>query len=69
MLGGKAELSQIRSGKSEASVSGVFVIKQTEQNGQSGAAPKRELTEDDEPQNAAEWLDQHGITLENNRHR
>ena len=59
LLGGKAELSQIRSGKNEASVSAVFVIKQP--------AQKRELTEDDEPQNAAEWLDQHGITIENDR--
>ena len=67
LLGGKAELSQIRSGKSEASVSGVFVIKQPDQNGQSRVTPKRELTEDDEAQNAAEWLDQHGITIENNR--
>ena len=74
LLGGKAELSQIRSGKSEASVSGVFVIKQPE-NEQGGAEAssaqvlesKRELSQDDEPQNAAEWLDQHGITIENNR--
>ena len=59
LLGGKAELSQIRSGKSEASVSGVFVIKQQ--------PVRKELSDDEEPSNAAEWLYVHGIETENNR--
>lgn len=59
LLGGKAETSQIRAGKNEASVSGVFYIKQPE--------VIRKITEDDEPRNAYEWLDFHGIEIENNR--
>ena len=59
LLGGKAEVSQIRAGKNEASVSGTFVLP----SGQT----VRALGEDDEPQNALEWLEQHGIQIENNR--
>ena len=59
LLGGKAEISQIRAGKNEASVSGVFNIKQPD--------VIRKITEDDEPRNAYEWLDFHGIEIENNR--
>ena len=59
LLGGKAELSQIRSGKSEASVSGVFTINPDE--------VRKNIQEDDEPKNAAEWLEIHGIEIENNR--
>ena len=59
LLGGKAELSQIRSGKSEASVSGVFTINPDE--------VRKNIHEDDEPKNAAEWLEIHGIEIENNR--
>lgn len=59
LLGGKAETSQIRAGKNEASVSGVFYIKQPE--------VIRKITEDDEPRNAYEWLDFHEIEIENNR--
>ncbi|MCQ2592912.1 MAG: DNA repair protein RecN [Treponema sp.] len=62
LLGGKAEVSQIRAGKNEASVSGVFVIKTDNY--------RSDFTEDDEPENAAEWLEMHGIpvsSLENNR--
>ena len=59
LLGGKAETSQIRAGKNEASVSGTFVLPST--------ITVRQLSEDDEPLNALEWLDQHGIQTENNR--
>ena len=59
LLGGKAETSQIRAGKNEASVSGTFVIPQNQ--------TIRQLAEDEEPANALEWLDQHGIQIENNR--
>ena len=59
LLGGKAELSQIRAGKSEASVSGVFTINPDE--------VRKNIQESDEAQNAAEWLEIHGIVIENNR--
>ncbi len=59
LLGGKAEVSQIRTGKKEASVCGTFVIK---------AEKVRDvLTEEDEPLNSCEWLKMHGIEVENNR--
>ena len=59
LLGGKAEVSQIRSGKSEATVSGTFLLK---------AEPVREnISEDEEPLNASEWLFIHGIQPDNNR--
>ena len=59
LLGGKAEVSQIRSGKNEASVSGTFLLPKAE--------VIRELKEDDEPLNAFEWLNAHGIEAEENR--
>lgn len=59
LLGGKAEVSQIRSGKSEASVSGTFLI--------NAESVRENFSEDDEPLNASEWLFIHGIQLENNR--
>ena len=59
LLGGKAETSQIRSGKSEASVSATFYIK--DQPVRTG------ISLDDEAENACEWLVQHGIEIENNR--
>ena len=59
LLGGKAETSQIRAGKNEASVSGSFVLPSD--------ITVRQLGDDDEPSNALEWLDQHGIQIENNR--
>ena len=59
LLGGKAVVTQIRTGKNEASVSGTFVLPQGQK--------VRELSEDDEPSNAAEWLELHGIQIENNR--
>ena len=62
LLGGKAEVSQIRAGKNEASVSGTFVLPQI-----SSGQKVRELSQDDEPLNAWEWLELHGIEAENNR--
>lgn len=59
LLGGKADVHLIRNGKSEASVSAVFYVK---------PQPVRQnLTDEDEPLNASEWLFMHGITLENDR--
>lgn len=59
LLGGKAEVSQIRTGKSEASVTGVFYIKPP--------AEIKPLSDDEEAENAYQWLNQHGIEIENNR--
>ncbi len=59
LLGGKAEVSQIRTGKKEASVCGTFVIKSEK--------VRDVLTEEDEPLNSCEWLKMHGIEVENNR--
>ncbi len=59
LLGGKAEVSQIRAGKTEASVSGTFYIKDCQ--------CRQNLQEDDEALNALEWLSLHGIEIENNR--
>ena len=59
LLGGRAEVSQIRTGKNEACVSATFVLPQS--------AQVRNISEDEEPLNALEWLNQHGITIENNR--
>ena len=59
LLGGKAEVSQIRHGKSEASVSGTFFIPEL--------PVRKNIDEDDEPLNAREWLYKHNIEIENNR--
>ena len=59
LLGGKAEVSQIRTGKTEASVSGVFYIKPP--------VEVKPLGEDEDAENAYQWLNQHGIEIENNR--
>ena len=59
LLGGKAEVSQIRVGKNEASVCGTFLI--NDENA------REVLGEDDEPNNATEWLRKHDIEMENNR--
>lgn len=59
LLGGKADVNQIRAGKSEANVSGTFVIPSC------NARPN--LSDEDEPENALEWLAIHGIEIENNR--
>ena len=60
LLGGKADIQQIRAGKKEASVSGTFVLP--------GNLPVRsEIAEDDEARNALEWLSLHGIEIENDR--
>lgn len=59
LLGGKADIQQIRSGKSEASVSGTFVLK--------GEKIREGVSEESENLNASEWLYVHGIECENNR--
>ena len=60
LLGGKAEVSQVRAGKKEASVSGTFLLNMQ-------LPVRREIPEDDEPRNALEWLNIHGIEPENSR--
>lgn len=59
LLGGKADVSQIRATRNEASVSGTFVI--------SDEKIRNSIGEDEEPINASEWLAMHGIEKENNR--
>ncbi len=58
LLGGRAEVSQIRAGTQEASVTGTFYL---------GKNPMKELVQDDEIENAWQWLEVHGITPENER--
>ena len=60
LLGGKAEVSQVRAGKKEASVSGTFLLNMQ-------LPVRSEIPEDDEPRNALEWLNIHGIEPENSR--
>lgn len=60
LLGGKAEVSQIRAGKKEASVCGTFLLNMQ-------LPVRSEIPEDDEPRNALEWLNIHGIEPENSR--
>ena len=60
LLGGKADIQQIRAGKKEASVSGTFLLP-------SGLPVRQEIAEDEEPRNALEWLSIHGIEIENDR--
>lgn len=59
LLGGKAEVSQIRAEKTEASVSGTFFIESQK--------VRENISDDDEPDNACEWLKIHEIEIENNR--
>ena len=48
LLGGKTDIQQIRAGKTEASVTGTFFL---------ADLPVRPMdNEDDEPENALEWL-------------
>jgi len=62
LLGGKAEVSQIRSGKTEASVSATFVLSDDE-------SETAEFAEDSEEEikSAKQWLSVHSIEIENNR--
>ena len=60
LLGGKADVQQIRTGKKEASVSGTFLL-------QRNLPVRSEIPEDDEARNALEWLSLHGIEIENDR--
>ena len=60
LLGGKAGVEQIRAGAHESVVSGTFFL---------GKSPQtvRELSPEEEPTNAFEWLSFHGIEAEDNR--
>lgn len=60
LLGGKADSTCIRSGKSEANVSGTFLLSESQ------LKVFNEINED-EPKTAGEWLSVHGIEAENNR--
>ncbi len=60
LLGGKADVNQIRAGKKEASVSGTFLLPRD-------LPVRAEIPEDDEARNALEWLSLHGIETENDR--
>ena len=60
LLGGKADVTQIRAGKKEASVSGTFLLPR-------GLPVRSDIPEDDEARNALEWLNVHGIETENDR--
>lgn len=60
LLGGKAEIQQIRAGKKEASVSGTFLLR-------TDLPVRNVIPEDDEARNAMEWLNLHGIEIENDR--
>ena len=60
LLGGKADSTCIRSGKSAANVSGTFLLSDSQ------LKVFDEINED-EPKTAGEWLSVHGIEAENNR--
>ena len=60
LLGGKAGVEQIRTGAHESVVSGTFFLGKTPQT-------VRELSPEDEPSNAYEWLNLHGIEAEDSR--
>lgn len=60
LLGGKADVSVIRSGKTEASVIGTFYL--GENNLKSVSSDENE-----EPTSVYDWLDKHGIEVEDNR--
>ncbi len=57
LLGGKADVHQIRTGATEASVTGTFYL-----------PPEENLLENpEEPLSARQWLEVHGINIENDR--
>lgn len=59
LLGGKADTTLIRTGKNEASVSATFLLRDCEN--------KEIVNEEEEPENAFQWLALHGIEIEDNR--
>ncbi|MCR4579844.1 MAG: DNA repair protein RecN [Treponema sp.] len=59
LLGGKADVQQIRSGRPEASVSATFLLSDT--------SIRKDFNPEEEAQSPAEWLSAHGIEIENNR--
>ncbi len=70
VLGGKAGVEQIRTGAGEATVSAVFSIKKENFRPSASAAANAgssgENAEDDDIHTAYEWLERHGIELEDN---
>jgi len=60
LLGGKADVNQIRAGKKESSVSATFLLPDS-------LSLRKDLSDVDEARNALEWLFIHGIEVENNR--
>ncbi len=69
LLGGKADVNQIRYGKSEASVSGTFLLPPINIGTDLSFSKENvdSLPEDYEPKSAHEWLLIHGIEVENGR--
>lgn len=68
LLGGKAEIGQIRSGAHEASVTGTFYIPgDSESVSDVSKATETESDNEVEAENAWQWLSLHGIEAENNR--
>lgn len=63
LLGGKADVQQIRNGKTEAVVSGTFYVKPC----QVRDFDSEKIDENFEPENALEWLKLHNIEIENDR--
>ncbi len=61
LLGGKASMEQIRGGASEASVSGTFYLPNLSEKANT------EISENEEPLSAGQWLFQHGIEAEDGR--
>ncbi|MCQ2597992.1 MAG: DNA repair protein RecN [Treponema sp.] len=67
LLGGKAEVGQIRAGSHEASVTGTFWLPELESFDFSAAPKEGSDLEEVEPESAGQWLMLHGIEPENNR--
>ena len=65
LLGGKADVGQIRAGKNEANVSATFLLNEAEPSKEVQSAIQAD--EEYEPKSAMEWLFMHGIEAENKR--
>lgn len=64
LLGGKADVGQIRAGKTEANVSATFLLNEENLHSRNANVSSEE---EGEASTAFEWLNNHGIELENNR--
>ena len=60
LIGGKTDISQIRAGKNEASVTATFLLNDFNK-------VQKDLDENEESLTAAQWLQAHGISYENDR--